>query len=69
MGKQRIELVFFEGCPNVGLARDNLRSALQSAGDAGAFRGYQLDGVGPWFGLDPEGFTMARVAYRAHRRP
>ncbi len=30
MGKQRIELVFFEGCPNVGLARDNLRSALQS---------------------------------------
>ena len=33
MGKQRIELVFFEGCPNVGLARENLRSALQSAGE------------------------------------
>ena len=33
MGKQRIELVFFEGCPNVGLARDNLRSALQSASE------------------------------------
>ncbi len=32
-GKQSIELVFFEGCPNVGLARDNLRSALQSAGE------------------------------------
>jgi hypothetical protein len=33
MGKQRIELVFFDGCPNVDLARDNLRSALQSAGE------------------------------------
>ena len=33
MGKERIELVFFEGCRNVGLAHDNLRSALQSAGE------------------------------------
>jgi hypothetical protein len=33
MGKQSIELVFFEGCPNVDSARDNLRSALQSAGE------------------------------------
>ena len=32
MGKQRIELVFFEWCPNVGLARENLGAALQSAG-------------------------------------
>jgi hypothetical protein len=33
MGKRRIELVFFEGCPNVGQARENLRSALRSAGE------------------------------------
>ncbi len=33
MGKQNIELVFFEGCPNVGSARENLRSALHSAGE------------------------------------
>ena len=33
MGKQRIELVVFEGCPNVGLARNNLRSALRSASE------------------------------------
>ena len=32
IGEQSIELVFFEGCPHVSLARDNLRSALQSAG-------------------------------------
>ena len=31
-GKQKIELIFFEGCPNVDPARDNLRAALQSAG-------------------------------------
>ena len=33
MGKQSIELVFFEGCANVDSARDNLRSALESAGE------------------------------------
>lgn len=27
-----IELVFFEGCPNVSLARENLRAALQGEG-------------------------------------
>ncbi len=31
-GEKNIELVFFDGCPNVGLARDNLRSALQWEG-------------------------------------
>ena len=30
IGKQSIELIFFEGCPNVDQARNNLRSALQS---------------------------------------
>ena len=33
IGKHSIELIFFDGCPNVGLARSNLRAALQS-GDA-----------------------------------
>ena len=32
IGAQRIELVFFEGCPNLSSARDNLRSALQWGG-------------------------------------
>ena len=32
IGEQRIELVFFDGCPNVSSARDNLRSALQWEG-------------------------------------
>ncbi len=31
-GKKSIELVFFDGCPKVSLARDNLRSALQWEG-------------------------------------
>ncbi len=30
IGKPSIELIFFEGCPNVDQARDNLRSALES---------------------------------------
>ncbi len=32
IGEQRIELIFFDGCPNVSSARDNLRSALQWEG-------------------------------------
>ncbi len=32
-GDKNIELVFFDGCPNVDLARDNLRSALQWEGN------------------------------------
>lgn len=32
MSKQSVELIFFEGCPNASLARDNLRAALVSAG-------------------------------------
>ncbi len=32
MAEHSIELVFFEGCPNVGRVRDNLRSALRAAG-------------------------------------
>ncbi len=31
-GKKSIELVFFDGCPKVRVARDNLRSALQWEG-------------------------------------
>ena len=31
-GEQSIELIFFDGCPNVNLARDNLCSALQWEG-------------------------------------
>ena len=31
-GMKTIELVFFDGCPKVSLARDNLRSALQWEG-------------------------------------
>ena len=31
-GKKSIELVFFDGCPKVSVARDNLRSALQWEG-------------------------------------
>ena len=30
--EKNVELVFFEGCPNVSLARDNLRAALQWEG-------------------------------------
>ena len=29
-GEHSIELIFFDGCPNVGLARANLRAALES---------------------------------------
>ncbi len=32
MSKPRVELIFFEGCPNTSVARDNLRVALVSAG-------------------------------------
>ncbi len=32
MSKRRVELIYFEGCPNVSLARDNLRTALVAAG-------------------------------------
>ena len=46
MGKQSIELVFFEGCPNVDRARANLRSALQSAGADGAWREWDLSSDG-----------------------
>jgi hypothetical protein len=28
----RIELIYFEGCPHAGLARENLRAALAGAG-------------------------------------
>ena len=31
-GEQSIEIIFFDGCPNVNIARDNLRSALQWEG-------------------------------------
>jgi hypothetical protein len=30
IGEHSIELIFFDGCPNVGLARSNLRAALKS---------------------------------------
>ena len=32
MKTPRIELVYFEGCPNASQARDNLREAVESSG-------------------------------------
>lgn len=32
MNGPRIDLVYFEGCPNATKARDNLRAAIQQAG-------------------------------------
>ncbi len=32
MKTPRIELVYFEGCPNTAQARDNLREAIEGAG-------------------------------------
>ena len=32
MSEERVEFIYFEGCPNTSLARDNLRAALCSAG-------------------------------------
>ena len=42
MGKRSIELVFFEGCPNVDRARANLRSALQATGADLTWREWDL---------------------------
>ena len=64
MGKQRIELVFFGGVPErrPGSRQPPFRSSVGK-------RGHHVDGVGARLGLDPEGFTIARVAHGAHRRP
>jgi hypothetical protein len=40
--KQSIEFVFFEGCPNVDMARANLRSAVQSAGEERTWKEWDL---------------------------
>ena len=32
MRTRRIELIYFEGCPNVSQARENLRAAIEASG-------------------------------------
>ena len=34
MKTQRIELVYFEGCPNASLARENIRTAIEASGQS-----------------------------------
>ena len=41
-GEKSIELLFFDGCPNVSLARDNLRSAVQWEGKDTAWTEWDL---------------------------
>ena len=37
MKTPRIELVYFEGCPNASQARDNLREAVEASGQGVTF--------------------------------
>lgn len=42
----RIELIYFEGCPNVERARANLRAALSAAGVRADVEEWERDGAG-----------------------
>jgi hypothetical protein len=41
-GESTVDLVFFEGCPNVDQTRANLRDALERTGRAGAWNEWDL---------------------------